>query len=162
MAVYTFSGHRMCPGQEGLIVNPTTYNKIDAVYGPSSWTVRWHIENNKVYAENLEIGDIDSPILENNGTIREILLSDENLIANLLKGLKDSKVNEYIQSKNISFEYVNNTRVKGWHGFVIRSGNEKYEKSICWPWKASPGFIKVMDDIRQLVNPEELQLLMKL
>ena len=58
-----FSGHRCCPGkkvneylEKALNVwAPNWYSQIDEHYGPSSWTVDVRVENDRVFADNVEI-----------------------------------------------------------------------------------------------------------
>lgn len=170
----TFSGHRNCPGQQGLIINSNVYYMIDKIYGPSSWTVNWHVENGILYANDIEIGGLETLLTEDKRTVKEVLLSKANIIANIgercykgfIANYKTAKENgfdalsDYMEKNQITMKYQDNRDAHGWFGMSVSFRGNSYEVDFDWPYRQSKEMESIYKILIPLINPMKLQLIL--
>lgn len=173
--LHTYSGHRNRPGQQGLIVDSNVYYMIDKVYGPSSWTVNWHMENGILYANEVEIGGLETLLTEDKRTVKEVLLSKANIIANIgekcYKGFiadyKTAKENgfdalsDYMEKHQITIKYQDNRDAHGWFGISLVSDEKTYEVDFDWPYRRSKEMESIFCRLIPFINPIKLQLILE-
>lgn len=172
--IYTYSGHRNAPGQKGLELNHSVYSKIDRIYGPSSWTVKWSLRNGILYADEIEIGGLETVLTKDNRTVKEVLLSKPNIIANIgekcwrgfscnyktaaERGFGDVAL--YLERENISISYENSTSSNGWWGIKVSIDKEDFEEAFCWPYTKSEKVDSIFNKLDQLIDPTKLDLVL--
>ena len=170
---YTYSGHRNCPGMQGLRIDMGLYKKVDAIHGPSSWTVEWTVKDGKLYADNSEVGGLDT-LLTRNQTVREILLSKENIVANIgenyyrksffvdYRSAKEKgflALSSYMREFEITLKYEDERDVHGPHCIILKKGDASYESHFDWPYTQSKEVEEIFSSLRKLVDPKKMQLI---
>lgn len=152
------------------------YKKIDQIYGPSSWTVKWSLNNGILYADNIEIGGLDTLLTSDNRTVKEVLLSKENFIACIgEKGYKGYfadyrsakekgfyALSTYMKEFNIVLRYEDKRDVHGSHCITVMKGDATYESYFDWPYTQSKEIEETFSSLRKLINPEKMRLIVAL
>lgn len=170
----TFSGHRNCPGQQGLKINNTIYYKIDSIYGPSSWTVNWHMKEGILYADDIEIGGLNVVLTDDKRTVKEVLLSKKNLVANIgdkvykgyfadYESAKEkgfAELSDYMKDNQIIIKYQDNRDAHGWYGMSVSFRGNSYEIDFDWPYRQSKEMESIFCRLIPLINPMKLQLIL--